>query len=199
MTGYSPNRDFDLKPSFSVFQLGKKLCVNLCFLSLLSFLLISRAIANPPTEPIKNPRVDGRHRSTIQLDSTEPQFFVMSMTQSGLIAEKSSQIDDLKKRMREGTFEFNDNRQVSGLYHERSDTYFVSEGHHRLAAALEIAKEEGDWSFFKKLVQKGYWDKTETVPQNRYRIKMRSSWSNFIGCRLLLSRLVPTRGNLFSR
>ena len=32
--------------------------------------------------------------------------------------------------------------QVSGLYHKRSDTCFVSEGHHRLAAALEIAKEQ---------------------------------------------------------
>ncbi|MSP18785.1 MAG: hypothetical protein EXR74_04360 [Bdellovibrionales bacterium] len=199
MTGYSPNKHFDLKHPYSGFQLRKKLCVSLYFLLLLSFGLISTAIANPATESIKNPRVDGMHRSTIHLDYAAPQFFVMSMTQSGLTAEKSSQIDDLKKRMREGTFEFNDNRQVSGLYHERSDTYFVSEGHHRLAAALEIAKEDGDWSFFKKLVQKGYWDKTDTVPQNRYRIKMRSSWSNFMGCRLLLSRLVPTRGNLFVR
>ncbi len=171
-------------------------------LSVVVFLLTLLSGLAYPVSPndVKNfSRVQGNHAPYFIINKSEPSFFVMSMMQSGLLPEKSQQIDEFKKKMLDNTFEFEDMRQVSGLYHERSDTYFISEGHHRLAAALEIAKEQGDWSFFKKLIQKGYWSKTDTVPSNRYKLSMRTNWGNFLSCRVLLGRLVPSRGNLFSR
>ena len=144
------------------------------------------------------PRYLGSHRPGIEITPEEPNFSVMSMSQPGLHANKSTQIDDFKKRMLDGTFQYEDYRQVSGLYHERSGTYFVNEGHHRLAAALEIAKEKGDWRFFKKLIERGYWSKTEAVPDRKYPLKMRTGWNNFIGCHLMLRRLVPSRGQLYN-
>ena len=151
----------------------------------------------PASDTILQPRHRGSHRPVIQITPEKPTFSIMSITQSGLSADKIGQIDDFKKRMLDGTFQYEDYRQVSGLYHERSDTYFVKEGHHRLAAALEIAKERGDWSFFKKLIERGYWSTAVRVNDRKYPLPMRTGWNNFISCHFMLRRLAPSPFRLF--
>lgn len=183
-----------MKKSFYAIKLRLKgIAPFFIFIFFFSFLIFAE-----PAEKFR-PRMNGNHRPYIELNSKEPDFYAMSMTQYGLNDSKTDQIDLFKKKMLEGTFEYNDERQVSGLFHERSHTYFISEGHHRLAAAFEIAKESGDWSYFKKLIAHGYWYKTDEVPKNRYSLKMRTNWKTAISCHFLLARLVSPRANLFSR
>jgi hypothetical protein len=147
------------------------------------------------------PRQDGAHRPYIaDAEAPEvPHFFTMSMTQTGLDPTKSKNIDDYKSRMLQKTFDYGDNRQVSGLFHPGSGTYFVSEGHHRLAAALEIARETGNWSPFKKLIQNGYWGEAAELPGERHRLAMRSGWLNKLSCRALISLVTPGWGALFHK
>jgi hypothetical protein len=100
--------------------------------------------------------------------------------------------DAYKRAMQAGTFDYTAKENVvTGYYHERARAYVVSEGHHRFAAALEIAMETDNWGPFKNLVHNGKWSKTLELPQDRYRLPVRSNWLNFLGWRRFLNPITP--------
>jgi len=160
-----------------MFQLLKKLSVIF-----LVFGIFSQVLTIAEGERKLEKAWIGNHVPYFEVSNTKPTFNYLSMAQNGILPEKVEQIDDFKRRMRDGSFKYDDYRQISGLYHERSDTYFISEGHHRLAAALEIAQESGDWSFFNRLIKKGYWSKTDSKPRIQYLLKTRKPSNRFSSC-----------------
>jgi filamentous hemagglutinin len=176
----------------AIFYSLKKLCII--------FLLIGfcfQVLGRGSEEPELEKGWKGNHIPSFEVLSTEPTFNYLSMAQKGLLPERSEQIDDFKRRMKDGSFKYDDYRQISGLYHEPSDTYFISEGHHRLAAALEIAQERGDWSFFNRLIQKGYWSRTDRKPKIQYPLKTRKTSSRFHSCSDLFYSLKNSVRTLF--
>lgn len=57
----------------------------------------------------------------------------------------------------------------NGFYHK-------GEGHHRMAAALEIYKKTGDSNFVNKLIENGRWDPINTAPSNSVPMSSRYFW-----------------------
>jgi hypothetical protein len=71
------------------------------------------------------------------------------------------------------------------VYWRDGNTVHVSEGHHRINAALEIGREEGDWSFLEKLLQFGTLVRGLPPRKDRGRFPTRSWWSRLLerlGC-----------------
>lgn len=142
-------------------------------------------------------RQDGSYRFRIDTEDTRvPRLHIMSSSQPGLDTEKMKQIDGLKLKMAGGTFDYQSDIQISGFYHEGTDTFFLEEGHHRVSAALELAYETGNWSYFRKLMNTGYWDLRADVPPRRYRLTMRSSLFSALPCRSLISQITPSWSRL---
>ena len=63
-------------------------------------------------------------------------------TQVGL--RDPSQVDRIKAAMRDGTFVYDDPHDPVVGYRDDRGTYIVMDGHHRMAAALEILSETGE-------------------------------------------------------
>ncbi|EST59256.1 Rhs family protein [Proteus hauseri ZMd44] len=59
-------------------------------------------------------------------------------TQTGF--RKPGQIDGIKRAMLDGTFEFEEKR--IGGWLDSKGTYYIGEGHHRMAAIQEIYKKQ---------------------------------------------------------
>ena len=100
-------------------------------------------------------------------------------------------MDELKRKMVAGTFDYQSDVQIAGYYHEETRTFFLEEGHHRVAAALELAYETGNWTYFRKLVDAGYWDLRVDVPFSRHRLTMRGKWYQGLSCRALIGQITP--------
>ncbi len=119
-----------------------------------------------------------------------PDVMIMSM-QGGI--GNWDKYDHYLKVLSNGTFDYkDDDHVVSGYYHERSRTYFVNEGNHRIAAALQIAKDTGNWAPFKKLIGHGTWSITGELPRDRYRVHVRSTWGNFISWKYFTGPITPS-------
>ena len=129
-------------------------------------------------------RQNGSYRPNIEVNSSStPEFSALSLYQKGFTTpEKRKSVGDHKAKMLAGEFDYAHMDRISGLYNRNTNTFYVSEGHTRLSAALEIAREKGDWSYFKKLIQSGYWDETDTIPRETYSLPMRMNLFNFVGC-----------------
>ncbi len=154
---------------------------------LLFFFILSTLVWAPP-------RKDGSFRPKIYEVSSPsvPDFAALSLYQKGFTTpEKKQSVDVFKEKLLRGEFDFSINDQVSGLFNPSTNTFYVSEGHTRIAAALEIAHEKNDWSYFKKLIQSGYWDETDTVPKETYPLFMRTNIFNFLGCRKTIAKISP--------
>lgn len=135
------------------------------------------------------PRRQGSYRPNVQEVNSPaiPDFSALSLYQKGFTSkEKRDSVEGLKNKMLTGEFDYSLADRVSGLYNRSTNTFYVSEGHTRMSAALEIAREKGDWSYFKKLIQSGYWDETDTIPKETYALPMRMNLFNFIGCLRIL-------------
>lgn len=85
-------------------------------------------------------------------------------TQVGL--RDPSQIDALKTEMLNGNFEFNSIRGKIAGFIDQNGNYYVSEGHHRMAAAQEIYQSTGDRLYIDKLLENGKWDYIDKAPNN---------------------------------
>ena len=83
-------------------------------------------------------------------------------TQVGL--RDPAQIDLMKSDMLNGSFEFTATRGKIAGYIDSKGNYYITEGHHRMAAAQEIYKTTGDATYIHKLLENGKWDKTNKVP-----------------------------------
>ena len=84
---------------------------------------------------------------------TDPFFLtIKSMAQNGLDSIKVFQIPGLIKSMMNGGAI----PKIAGI--KKGNTYWINEGHHRVAAALEIYNKNGDASHIMKLLKEGIWD-----------------------------------------
>jgi filamentous hemagglutinin len=78
-----------------------------------------------------------------------------------------------------GKFDFKSKEGRIGGYIDKKGVYHVGEGHHRMAAAIEIYKKTGDASYIKELIKNGSWTKTESAPNNSRPMPSRSAWGRF--------------------
>ena len=88
-------------------------------------------------------------------------------------------VDRLKSEMIADKFAFDEERgQIGGVIDSRG-IYHVIEGHHRMAAALDLFHEIGDDKFVQALLQRGRWSKVESVPVDSRPFPARSAWRAF--------------------
>ena len=92
-------------------------------------------------------------------------------TQVGL--RDPAQIDLMKSDMLNGSFEFTATRGKIAGYIDSKGNYYITEGHHRMAAAQEIYKTTGDATYIHKLLENGKWDKTNKVPVDAHPLPTR--------------------------
>lgn len=98
-------------------------------------------------------------------------------TQIGLRDPKL--LDQLKADMTEGRYAFEEERgQIGGVIDPRG-TYHVVEGHHRVAAALELLHETGDDADVLSLLFWGRWSQVEKRPADSRPLPSRSTWGAF--------------------
>ena len=73
-------------------------------------------------------------------------------------------IANIKADMQNGRFRFEDPRgQIAG-WRDAQGNYYLGEGHHRMAAAMEIFEETGDPSNVNRLLENGHWTPVERPP-----------------------------------
>lgn len=169
----------------------KRIAIAICW----AVVLCPSSGFSPPTGT--GPREVGDYfpRGIDDESSESPRFHVRSMEQQKLDPKKALSIDQYKSQLLANTFDYSSNDQIAGLYSHRTNSFFVNEGHTRLAAALEIAKDTGNWSHFKRLVKYGYWHKTDSASFKHYPLPMRSTWSNFFQCRRTLGMVASPDGH----
>jgi hypothetical protein len=79
-------------------------------------------------------------------------------------------IDQIKADMAAERFEYaRPDARISGYFDE--ETYFVSEGHHRVNAALELYWETRNSSYLNRLLEHGRW--TPSAPHRNRRLPTR--------------------------
>ena len=88
-------------------------------------------------------------------------------------------IDRLKADINAGGYAFDDARgQIGGVIDPRG-TYHVIEGHHRMAAALELFQESGDDMPVRALLLWGRWSPAVKRPIDSRPFPSRSRWRGF--------------------
>ena len=88
-------------------------------------------------------------------------------------------IDRLKKEIAAGRYSFQEpHGQIGGVIDNRG-TYHVIEGHHRMAAALELFQETGDDGPVKALLFWGRWSLVDRRPADSRPLPSRSRWAAF--------------------
>lgn len=65
--------------------------------------------------------------------------------------------------------------QIAGFI-DKAGTVYITEGHHRVAAALEILNETGNMEPFKQLLKSGLIEAVETAPAGARPMPSRSWW-----------------------
>lgn len=99
------------------------------------------------------------------------------MRQPGL--REDANVDHFKAIMLAGQWDFAG--QGKGfVYWREGNTVWVSEGHHRTNAALEIGRANGDWSFLDRLLEYGSCVVGSPPPANRSRFPTRRWWSSLL-------------------
>jgi hypothetical protein len=98
-------------------------------------------------------------------------------TQIGL--KNPAVVDQIKAQMRSGQFPYHEiGCRVRGI-RDLEGTYHVREGHHRIAAAMELYKETRDSSFVRNLLTSGLWEEWEYPPHDSRPLPSRSWWGAF--------------------
>ena len=95
-------------------------------------------------------------------------------TQIGL--KKPWLVDQIKADMREGRFAFEEMRGRIGGVRDRDGWYHVVEGHHRMAAALELYQETGDSAPVRELLHRGRWTARDCAPAFSRPLPSRHWW-----------------------
>jgi RHS repeat-associated protein len=81
-------------------------------------------------------------------------FLIKSYGQVGLRNPKA--VDALKKSMLDGSFDYTIVKgKITGYYHQ--GMHIISDGHHRVVAAIEIFKEKGNAEPLLNLIKNGNW------------------------------------------
>src|SRR3954447_8686188 len=92
-------------------------------------------------------------------------------------------VDRYKAKMLAGEWDFAE-RGATFVFWQEGRTVWVSEGHHRANAALEIGREMNDWTFLERLLQNGRREPGLLPMANRGRFPTRSwfsRWLTFLG------------------
>lgn len=98
-------------------------------------------------------------------------------TQIGL--SKPALVDQIKASMRDGRFAYHELRgRIAGV-RDPKGTYHVKDGHHRMAAALEIYKETADATAVRELLRWGLWDEVDHPPIDSCPLPARDWWGAF--------------------
>lgn len=90
-------------------------------------------------------------------------------------------VDSFKRDLLEGNWEF-EGRDDPVVFWREGDTLYISEGHHRINAALEIGQENGDWSHLEKFLECGKCVPGTPPKNNIGRFPTRGWWSWFLEC-----------------
>jgi filamentous hemagglutinin len=87
-----------------------------------------------------------------------------------------SQIDTIKADMLAGRFAYHEVRAQVGGWLDRHGVYHVYDGHHRMAAALEIYRETGDAMPARLLLILGDWKYIDRPPRISRPMPARDWW-----------------------
>jgi hypothetical protein len=109
------------------------------------------------------------HRCPYRLRSGVPQ--------DGL--QEPAKVDRFKALMLAGQWDF-EGRGKSFVYWQAGNTVWVSEGHHRANAALEMGRASGDWGFLRRLLESGRREPDAPPRGNRGRFPTRRWWSSWL-------------------
>lgn len=88
-------------------------------------------------------------------------------------------VDQIKSDMRAERYAFEERRGQIGGVRDRRGIYYVIEGHHRMAAALECFSESGDPTAVLELLRWGLWTEVEKPPSDRRPLPARDRWGAF--------------------
>jgi hypothetical protein len=88
-------------------------------------------------------------------------------------------VDVLKTEITRGNYAFHEGRGQIGGVIDRHGTYHVIEGHHRMAAALELFHETGDDKPVRALLEWGRWSLVGRPPVDSRPFPSRSYWGAF--------------------
>lgn len=81
--------------------------------------------------------------------------------------------------MRNGTYEYNAARGIIAGYKDAKGVYYISDGHHRIAAAQEILRTTGNSGPLNLLIQNGRWSSVATAPVGARPLPSTSMWGSF--------------------
>jgi filamentous hemagglutinin len=85
----------------------------------------------------------------------------------------------LKADMQAGRYAYHEPRGQIGGWLDRRGSYHVHEGHHRIAAALELYRETGDPGPVLQLLRWGVWTPIERPPRGSRPLPARDWWRRF--------------------
>ncbi len=90
------------------------------------------------------------------------------MTQSNVEKEK---VNRIKSDMISQKYDFTKDSNKIG-YEFIDNTYYITEGHHRMQAALEIWKETGNYEYVESLINNGSRYDVTKKPYNSFKFKI---------------------------
>lgn len=93
--------------------------------------------------------------------------------------KEPARVDRFKALMHAGQWNFAEQGE-SFAYWREGNIVWVSEGHHRANAALEIGRASGDWSFLDRLLEHGSCVVGPPPLGNRSHFPTRRWWSSFL-------------------
>lgn len=85
----------------------------------------------------------------------------------------------LIEAMKNGTYEYTAARGIISGFVDAKGVYYISEGHHRVAAAMEILKTTGDSGPLVQLMNNGVWRSVTTTPAAARPLPGLDWWSKF--------------------
>ena len=102
---------------------------------------------------------------------------IIKGTQRGL--RNPALVKELVQAMTNGTYDFNAARGIIAGYRDAKGIYYVTEGHHRMAAAFEVYKSTGNASAINGLLQNGRWTAVTKAPAGARPLPSTSAWGSF--------------------
>lgn len=95
-------------------------------------------------------------------------IYTIRMTQNFL---DKSKVEAIKKQMTSNKFNFMDDKNKIA-YDFINNVYYITEGYHRMQAALEIWKESENYEYIKKLISNGIKYEVNKPPYKSWRFKI---------------------------
>ncbi len=92
-------------------------------------------------------------------------------TQVGL--GQPAKVDYYKKLMKDGSFKFDKDEFIVAGFRDSKGIYYVSEGNHRMVAAIELYNETGSAKYIEGLIKNGRWNYDANYSGSKFRIPMR--------------------------